>query len=283
METQDEWSDTNVFWIRHAHSVAQVAFEHAVKHMPDNIYDNYIEPSLRDAEISDLGLNQIMSSSARTILNSTKIDLVLVSPLKRTMQTAYHLLKDHPEFDSLHFELEPMVREHLHCSSDVASDFPEIIATAKGFFPTLTAENKWARYKNPWMWQAEDQMPAVYEGILEKIEECGGNVCEGIFKYQLTDHPDTIERVEYVLHRVRHAREIIKAKHQELTTKLGRPAKIVVVTHKIFSKCFLSKSFKELGQDEHITKVQIDPERHFPDDGVWLNNCQLINADEYIF
>ena len=99
----------------------------------------------------------------------------------------------------------------------------------------------------------------------------------------MTDHPDTIERVEYVLKRVRMARQLIREKHEELSKQLGRPAKILVVTHKIFSVCFLSRSFKNLAPEDHITKVPIDPDRHFPLDGVWLNNVEAVNADPYIF
>lgn len=76
-----------------------------------------------------------------------------------------------------------MVREHLHCSSDVCSDYPEIIASAKAFFPNVIAEPKWARYADPWKWQAEDQLPEVTEGIMKCIEQNGGDVCKGIFEF----------------------------------------------------------------------------------------------------
>lgn len=77
---------------------------------------------------------------------------------------------------------------------------------AKSLFPTLVAEEKFARYKNPWKWQVEDQMQEVTEGLDKSIAECGDDVTEGIFKFQRTDHPDTIERVEQVLKRARNAR-----------------------------------------------------------------------------
>lgn len=70
-----------------------------------------------------------------------------------------------------------MVREHLHCSSDVCSDYPDIIASAKSYFPKVIVEPNFARYNDPWKWQAEDQLPEVTEGILKNIEANGGNVC----------------------------------------------------------------------------------------------------------
>jgi hypothetical protein len=89
--------------------------------------------------------------------------------------------------------------------------------------------------------------------------------------------------MEYVHIRANKARALIKAKHAELSKALGRPAKIAVITHKIFSVCLLSKTFKDLKPDEHIYSVPIDPDRHYPLDGVWLNNCEAVNADQYIF
>ena len=85
-----------------------------------------------------------------------------------------------------------------------------------------------------------------------------------------------------MLSRVRQARRIITEKHTSLSKALGRPARIVVVSHKIFSVCLLSKSFKGLREDQHISEVELG-DRNFPSDGKWLNNVEAVNADEYIF
>ena len=88
--------------------------------------------------------------------------------------------------------------------------------------------------------------------------------------------------MEYVLHRANQARSNIVEKYNKLSKTLGRPVKILVVTHKIFSVVFLSKQFKALKPHEHISQVPLGC-RNFPLDGVWMNNVEAINADEYIF
>ena len=174
-----ELKDAKIIWIRHAHSQAQVSFENS----PPGDLSTYTDPSLRDCSLSEKGFAMIEASPVKAFLQGVKIDYVFVSPLKRTMQTAYNLFKDHEDFQNLQFELEPLIREHLHCSSDVASDYPKIISLAKSFFPHVIAEEKWARYQDPWKWQAEDQLPEVYQGILKCIEANGGDVCKGIFQF----------------------------------------------------------------------------------------------------
>lgn len=76
-----------------------------------------------------------------------------------------------------------MVREHLHCSSDVCSDYPDMIGLAKSLFPNVIVELNFSRYKDPWKWQVEDQLPEVTDAINKNIESNGGNVCQGIFDF----------------------------------------------------------------------------------------------------
>jgi hypothetical protein len=62
--------------------MAQVAFETSP---PEDLYGTYIDPQLRDCPLSDKGIAQTEASAAKAFLLGNKIDLVLVSPLKRAM------------------------------------------------------------------------------------------------------------------------------------------------------------------------------------------------------
>ena len=44
---------------------------------------------------------------------------VFVSPLRRALETAYYLFKNHPNFLNIIFILDPDIREHLNSSCDV--------------------------------------------------------------------------------------------------------------------------------------------------------------------
>ena len=61
--------------------------------------DSWKDPTLCDAELSNEGIEQALTSDAKQQLASMKLDYVIVSPMKRAIQTAYYLLKDHPDFN----------------------------------------------------------------------------------------------------------------------------------------------------------------------------------------
>ena len=49
----------------------------------------------------------------------TEFATVLVSPMRRTLETAYLLFKDTSYFDSLNFVILPILRENLHTVGDI--------------------------------------------------------------------------------------------------------------------------------------------------------------------
>ena len=58
---------------------------------------------------------------------------VLVSPLRRAMQTCVEMFKDHPKVKSIKFIVVPLVREVLHTVCDVPCCVHELQRTfAKG-------------------------------------------------------------------------------------------------------------------------------------------------------
>lgn len=55
------------------------------------------------------------------------VKTVMVSPLRRALQTAYLLFKDHASFSEIKFIVHPMLRENTHTVCDI----PESIETVK--------------------------------------------------------------------------------------------------------------------------------------------------------
>ena len=51
---------------------------------------------LYDARLTQNGIKQCEESITRDYLHQTELEYVMVSPMRRAMQTAYHLLKEHP-------------------------------------------------------------------------------------------------------------------------------------------------------------------------------------------
>ena len=46
-------------------------------------------------------------------------DVVFVSPMDGTCQTAYEVFKNHPNFENIKFVLVPDLKEHLKCTCDI--------------------------------------------------------------------------------------------------------------------------------------------------------------------
>ena len=52
--------------------------------------------------------------------------VVYVSPLRRTLMTAMHMFKNHPNKDNIQFKVLPVVTEAMISTVDVASDIFEL-------------------------------------------------------------------------------------------------------------------------------------------------------------
>ena len=75
--------------MRHGESVANVASkaEGAATLADTKLYD---------ACLTAEGVKQCEESISRDYLHQVELEYVMVSPMRRAMQTAYHLLKSHP-------------------------------------------------------------------------------------------------------------------------------------------------------------------------------------------
>ena len=48
-----------------------------------------------------------------------KLEMIVVSPLVRALETAYLIFKDHPNFENVIVVLDPDLRETLHSACDI--------------------------------------------------------------------------------------------------------------------------------------------------------------------
>jgi hypothetical protein len=52
--------------------------------------------------------------------------MILVSPMRRALMTAWLLFKDHKDFSRLKFVVHPLLRENTHTSCDIPDDIDTI-------------------------------------------------------------------------------------------------------------------------------------------------------------
>jgi hypothetical protein len=61
--------------------------------------------------------------------------VVLISPLRRTIESAYHMFKQHPDFDQIKFVLMPTARENLTAAGGIPIDTSEVLEQFSYLFP----------------------------------------------------------------------------------------------------------------------------------------------------
>lgn len=125
--------DTTILCIRHGQSTFNAAWA-----------ANPADPMLWDARLSELGEAQVRQ--ARASIAEHPVELVLVSPLTRALQTALGLFDGHPSAPAM--EVVPLLRERVENSCDVGRS-PAALAAE---FPALS----FAHLPQVW-WHAEGE------------------------------------------------------------------------------------------------------------------------------
>ena len=132
-----------VHLIRHGQSTANVALE----------INPGVDPGVRDAPLTELGHHQV--KQLRSAVESLTIDLVVTSPLTRTIQTTLGAFGGRP----VPVVVEPLHREVLAYSSSQGRSPVELA----GEFPALEFEH----LEDPW-WHHD---PADPKAVLLETEE----------------------------------------------------------------------------------------------------------------
>lgn len=65
---------------------------------------------------------------------------MFVSPLRRALQTAWLLFKDHTQFKGIRFIVHPLLRENTHTVCDI----PESLDTVKGEYNSRIPHLDWS-------------------------------------------------------------------------------------------------------------------------------------------
>ena len=71
----------------------------------------------QDSSITQLGITEC--EAAAEIAKTLKVEIVLVSPMVRALETAYHVFKNHPNFNNIEFIVVPKLKEWLGAVVDI--------------------------------------------------------------------------------------------------------------------------------------------------------------------
>ena len=158
-------TDKIILCIRHGEST----FNRAWRQTP-------VDPMHFDAPLSETGHEQVRH--ARPALASVPVELVIVSPLTRALQTAFGLFADHPNAPAM--LVADLARERVENSCDVGRPPAELAAE----FPDLDV----AHLADVW-WHAHDE-PDERGICVEPIESLKARV--GDFRSFLLARPERV-------------------------------------------------------------------------------------------
>ena len=111
--------NSKVLAIRHAESVSNIVSQKY------GVFAERLYPGIIDAELSDEGIKQCVAQ--QNLANQLDIPVVLVSPLRRTITTAYYIFKEHPNFGKMKFVLAPLAREALLGAGDIPLNLDDVV------------------------------------------------------------------------------------------------------------------------------------------------------------
>lgn len=117
-----------VIIIRHANSTfnlrwAQVEREIQLGNSTEEAFLDVVrDMNLLDCPLSELGIQQCRDA-AKQAHSLQNIKTVFISPLRRALQTAHLLFKDHPNFSRIKFHVHPLLRENMHTVCDIPERF----------------------------------------------------------------------------------------------------------------------------------------------------------------
>ena len=107
-----------------------------MKTMKYNIkFDVYKDMYYLDSPLNKAGIQQCKESEAIKVLPN--LEVVFVSPLRRALETAYFMFKDHPNFKTIQFVVHPHIREPISMPSDLPDDMEKVVNDYRPFFPNF--------------------------------------------------------------------------------------------------------------------------------------------------
>jgi len=181
---------------------------------------------------------------------------VIVSPLRRTLQTAYHLLKDHPKFDEMKFVVHPGVREHVFGMSETTRFLGSSLSSCElPNLDTTPMEDENGRIDE--LFYTRGFQPE----LLERFKETPQDQIDEIIKEAISERfPRSCEYLEGTYDRVQEVKKQLKESNE----------KTLVVTHKVLLKFWTGKWD---GMQRPFVSL--------PSEFASINNCELFVDPEF--
>ena len=259
---------SQVLLLRHANSTYNFAYSEMIKnaYTDDDYKKLRIKKELRDAPLSKLGVQQC--EKAQLLANQLKVEYVLVSPLRRALQTAYHTFKNHPNFENIQFILVPKLREAIDTSWDIPLNIQDTVKEFQKKFKNFSfAEiEKYGDIPHYFLIDINQDFAKKILSLKVADEEdpLGSNAFELLLEFINETYPVKSESRKNILNRIAEVQKFIRT--LQTTKKIDEDSKIVCVGHSYYFKMWTGRWERPISEYDEV------PE---PKESVWLNNCQF--------
>lgn len=257
---------SQVILLRHAQTVfndASAALESLENYTKEEEIKFKSSEEFRDAKLTTHGYKQC--ATAEPIANMLNVHTVFVSPLRRALQTAHEVFKNHPDFSAINFVILPQLREFLNCTHDIPTNIEEIINQYKMYFDKLDT-SLFDDFEDKLHYFLEDLDEDKKILIKEKLQPkegdtLGSNAFDVIIEIFKESFPIAIESVRSIHNRCK----FVQKKIQELldSGEVADDEKIIVCGHSTFFKVWTNKWDIDIEGTDPLPK---------PENFVWMKN-----------
>jgi hypothetical protein len=259
---------SHVFIQRHAKSIANEEYDKIKDHSNFEELEKWIlDPRLRDPKLCESGVRQWLE--ARSLVKHFKIHTIFVSPLRRSLETAYHVYKDHSDFESIRFIILPSIRESLNTSSDIPSDIDSIISEFKEVFPRLDSSllDDCEDRKHYFIKDLQSDVSEVMTSDLKDDEndQLGSNAYELFIKESKKIFPARLESKWNVFDRAVRSKNYIK--NYIRINQIPKDQKVIILSHMIYF-------YMHTGTWDW--KCDRDHELSYPTEFIRMKNCEIV-------
>ncbi|CAI2374853.1 unnamed protein product [Moneuplotes crassus] len=261
-------NDSKVLLLRHGNTLFNLTYDKIFhdKGYGQEILDFWHDDNYRDSPLSEFGIEQCKYASQ--FADKLDIDMVLISPLRRTLQTAHYVLRNHPQKEEIKYVIHPGIREHVYGYCEMTRNWEKKYNEEyKHMFPNLDASlmmKEDGHYDE--LFYSKNFQPEVSEkfsGMSKKtIDHIIMEAARDNFPRAAESYESTCDRTlgvkEYV-------RNYLKNRNPENDHK-----KILLVTHCVTLRVWM-------GDWSGMSK----PYQDFPKNSYWVSNCEFFPDTQY--
>ena len=231
------------------------------------------DPNLLDSELTNEGIEKGKDKSK--FYEQFNIEQIYVSPLYRTLQSAYFLFKNHPQKNEIILKVHPLICEITNCVHDIPFDL--INRNKKDFNMNSEIKFDWSLFDN--IYKSDFDKLFFYFNNIDTIsndikkekydiisksygkENYINNIID-LINFNFDKH---MESPKHVFERFNLFKQFLRDTHKNTLNDCDK--KVFVITHNCFLKCGTSKKiYNYTINDDDI-----------PSDGCLCNNFDVVS------